>query len=100
MTATEIIEEIKRLPKPEQASVIQFAYRLDAERQLSGRELSDLAARMVATSDPAEAASLRPAIIHGFYGKQVHAKDPAPMKTAGCTTGGWMASLRRGGGGE
>ena len=43
MSAREIISEIQRLPLAEQAEVIQFAYRLDAERMLSGKELVALA---------------------------------------------------------
>ena len=68
MTATDIIEEIKRLPPEEQAGVIRFAYRLDAERQLSGRELSALAERMTNAQNPGEALMLREEIMRGFYG--------------------------------
>jgi hypothetical protein len=39
MTASQIIEEIGNLPPEEQAKVVQFAYRLDAERQRTGAEL-------------------------------------------------------------
>ena len=70
MTASEIIEEIKRLDLKEQLGVIRFAYQLDAERKLSGAELSGLAERMVETSDELEAARIREAIIHGFYGQR------------------------------
>ena len=73
MTATKIIEEIKSLPPKEQAEVIQFAYRLDAERQLTGKELSSLAKRMTEASDPAEAMLVREAIVRGFYGGEPHA---------------------------
>jgi hypothetical protein len=44
VTAQQIIDEIKRLTPKEQLGVIRFAYQLDAERQLSGEELSKLAA--------------------------------------------------------
>jgi hypothetical protein len=67
VTAAEIIEEIKRLDPKEQLGVIRFAYQLDAERKLSGSELSRLAARMTDTDDPAEAATIREAIVRGFY---------------------------------
>ena len=50
--------------------MIRFAYKLDAERQLSGKELSSLAARMTETEDAAEAATIREAIVRGFYGAQ------------------------------
>jgi hypothetical protein len=62
MTANEIIEEIKRLNPKEQSGVIRFAYQLDAERRLTGKELAELAERMVNTTDRAEEA-----IIRGFY---------------------------------
>ena len=45
MTADQIIQEIKSLPPDEQAEVIRFAYRMDAERKLTGKELSSLAER-------------------------------------------------------
>ena len=73
MTASEIIEEIKRLDLKEQLGVIRFAYQLDAERRLTGKELSGLAERMVNTSDPAEQAMVREEIIRGFYGQRSNA---------------------------
>jgi hypothetical protein len=73
VTATQIIEEIKRLDPNEQLGVIRFAYQLDAERKLTGKELSDLAERMVNTSDPAEKARVREEIIRGFYGRRQNA---------------------------
>ena len=73
MTATQIMREIETLPPEEQAKVVQFAYRLDSERKLSGGELSALAQRMVDSSDPAETALLRATITQGFYGMTPHA---------------------------
>ena len=73
MTAIQIIEEIKRLDPKEQLGVIRFAYQLDAERKLTGKELSDLAERMVNTTDPAEQARVREEIIRGFYGRRQNA---------------------------
>ena len=70
MTAEQIIEEIKRLDPKDQAGVIRFAYQLDAERKLTGNELSSLAVRMTETDDPAEAAIIREGIVRGFYGSQ------------------------------
>jgi len=70
VTAAQIIEEIRRLDPKEQLGVIRFAYQLDAERKLTGNELSSLAARMTETDDPAEAATIREAIVRGFYGQQ------------------------------
>ena len=71
MTAEQIIEEIKRLPSEEQASVIRAIYRFDAERKLSGAELSQLAARMANTTDEVEAARIRESISAGFYGRTI-----------------------------
>ena len=67
MTAHEIIEEIKRLHPKEQLGVIRFAYQLDADRRLTGKELSGLAERLVRATDPAEEAIIREAMIRGFY---------------------------------
>jgi hypothetical protein len=67
MTANEIIEEITRLDSKEQLVVIRFAYQLDAERRLTGKELSGLAERMVRATDPAEEAIIREAMVRGFY---------------------------------
>jgi len=64
----EIIREIEALPPVDQAQVIRFAYRLDAERKLSGPELSSLAARMVRADDPDQALVIRDEIVRGFYG--------------------------------
>jgi hypothetical protein len=47
---------------------VRFVYQLDAERKLSGPELSTLAARLVEAADPAEASRVRETIIRGFYG--------------------------------
>jgi hypothetical protein len=73
VTASQIIEEIKRLDPEEQVGVIRFAYQLDAERQLTGKELSALAERMVNTTDPVEQARVREEIIRGFYGERQNA---------------------------
>ena len=68
MTATAVIEEIKNLPRAEQSRVIQFAFELARERQLSGDKLSELAQRMADSHDPTEAQQLREEIHRGFYG--------------------------------
>jgi hypothetical protein len=73
MTATQVIHDIEALPPGEQAEVIRFACRLEAERQLAGGELTALAERLAGTSDPAEAARLRAEITRGFYGGKAHA---------------------------
>ena len=68
MTASEIIEEIRHLPREELSRVVDFAFELARERQLSGKELSALAQRMVDSSDPAEVERLKSEITRGFYG--------------------------------
>ena len=73
VTASQIIEEIKRLDPKEQVGVIRFAYQLDAERRLTGKELSALAERMLNTTDPAEQARVREEIVRGFYGERQNA---------------------------
>ncbi len=70
MTASQIIDEIKRLAPEEQAGVVRFVYQLDAERKLSGPELSALAERLVNAKDPIEASTVRESIVRGFYGVQ------------------------------
>jgi hypothetical protein len=67
MTASQIIAEIKRLNRKEQLGVIRFAYQLDAERRLTGKELAQLAERMVNATDPAEEALIREAMVRGFH---------------------------------
>jgi hypothetical protein len=69
MTATAVIEEIRHLPPGEQSRVLQFAFELARERQLSGKELAALAQRMVESEDPAEIKKLRVEIHRGFYGE-------------------------------
>jgi hypothetical protein len=73
MTASQIIHEIETLSPDEQVKVVQFAYRLDAERRLTGPELSGLAELRVASTDPSETALLREAITRGFFGGKPHA---------------------------
>ena len=68
MTASQIIAEIQSLTPEEQAGVVRFVYQLDAERKLSGPELSTLAERLVKADDPIEASRVRETIARGFYG--------------------------------
>jgi len=83
MTASEIIVEIKRLDRKEQLGVIRFAYQLDAERRLTGKELAQLAERMVNATDPAEAALIREAMVRGFSSATARrAGSPARNKRA------------------
>ena len=68
MTAAKVIEEIKLLSREEQSRVIDFAFELARNRQLSGRELAALAQRMVDSNDPTEVEKLRAELTRGFYG--------------------------------
>ncbi|MBM3884194.1 MAG: hypothetical protein FJ387_31560 [Verrucomicrobia bacterium] len=73
MTAVEIIEQIKRLPREERDQVIEFARHAAENRPLSPEELGALAQRMVDARDPAEADRLQEEIVRGFYGPESHA---------------------------
>jgi hypothetical protein len=73
VTAARIIEEIQRLPEAEQARVIEYIRKMDQTRLLSGRDLENLAKKMVESQDPDEVASLKKQITRGFYGGEPHA---------------------------
>ena len=68
MTAAKVIEEILHLPREEQSRVLEFVFELARKRQLSGKELTALAQRMVDSEDPAEVEGLKSEITRGFYG--------------------------------
>jgi hypothetical protein len=68
MTAAEVIDDIKQLPREEQSQVVQFAIELARSRQLPGEELGTIAQKMLDTKDPAEKARLRKDLSRGFYG--------------------------------
>jgi len=68
MTAAKVIEEILHLPREGQSRVLDFALELKRKRQLSGKELSTLAQRMVDSNDPTEVERLKLEIARGFYG--------------------------------
>jgi hypothetical protein len=70
MTAVEIIEEIRRLPRSEQSRVIEFARNSGVNRKLTPDELGALAKRMVEAKEPAEADRLQAEIVQGFYGDE------------------------------
>ena len=70
MTATQIIEEIKRLSSKQKAEVLSALLRSQKNRgMLSPTELVALADRIVAAKDPEEADRLEKEIIAGFYGR-------------------------------
>jgi hypothetical protein len=68
MTAAEVIEDIKQLPREEQSQVVQFAVELARSRQLSGEELGIIAQKMLDAKDPGEKKRLREELTRGFYG--------------------------------
>jgi hypothetical protein len=78
MTANEIIQEIKRLDSKEQLGVIRFVYQLNSKRRLTGKELAELAERMVNTTDRAEETIIREAMIRGFYSATAGRAGSAP----------------------
>ena len=70
MTASQIIEQIERLPSEEKAEVLAALLRSQTtKRQLPPDELVVLADQMVATKDPEEADRLEKEILAGFYGR-------------------------------
>jgi hypothetical protein len=70
VTASQIIEEIERLPSEEKTEALIALLRSQTtKRQLSPDELVILADRMVATKDPEEADRLEKQILAGFYGR-------------------------------
>ena len=68
MTADQIIEDIKLLPRDEQSRVVQFAVELARSRQLPAEDLVVIAEKLIQTNDPAEKKRLEEALTHGFYG--------------------------------
>jgi hypothetical protein len=69
MSASDVIKEIKHLPRAEQTRVLQFAFELARERQLPGKQLAGLAQRMADSNNAAEVKNLRDEIHRGFYGE-------------------------------
>lgn len=68
MTADQIIEDIKLLPRDEQSRVVQFAVELARSRQLPAEDLVVIAQKMLETNDPAEKKRLEDELTRGFYG--------------------------------
>jgi hypothetical protein len=52
----------------EQEKALRFAHNLDAERRLTGKELSAPGERMASATDPIEIIALRDDITRVFYG--------------------------------
>jgi hypothetical protein len=71
MTASQVIEEIKRLPPEEQRKVFEFTR--SESRRLTPEELGRLADEMANTQDPKRASELKEEIVRGFYGSEPHA---------------------------
>ncbi len=68
MTANQVIEDIKLLPREEQSRVVQFAIELARSRQLMAEDLVLIAQKMLETKDPAEKKRLEDELTRGFYG--------------------------------
>jgi hypothetical protein len=68
MTADQIIEDIKSLPRDQQSRVVQFAVELARSRQLSAEDLVVIAQKMLEANDPAEKKRLEDELTRGFYG--------------------------------
>jgi len=69
VTASQIIEEIERLPSREKAEVLSALLRSQTrKRKLSPQELVALADQVVGTNDPEQANRLEKEILAGFYG--------------------------------
>ena len=83
MTASQIIDEIKRLAPEKQAGIVRLVYELDAERKLNSPELSILTERLVNANDPIEASRVRESIVRGFYGARKDAGDSPAESAAG-----------------
>jgi hypothetical protein len=73
MTAVEIIDEIKRLPRAEQNRVIDFVRKAGEARPLTPDELGELAKETVEAKDSVEADRLQAEIARGFYGGRADA---------------------------
>ena len=73
MTALEVIEEIKALPKDEQTEVFELPRHATEGSRLSPEELGPLARRMAETKDHADADRLQEGIVRGFCGVGSHA---------------------------
>ena len=70
MTASQVIEQIEKLPNDERAKVIDFARSAPKKRMLSPEELGTLCERMQNATDPVEAERLRQELVTGFYGEE------------------------------
>lgn len=73
MTAVEIIEQIKHLPRAEQNQVIDFVRKSRESRALTPEELGELAKQMAEAKDPVQADKLQAEIVRGFYGRPTDA---------------------------
>ncbi len=71
--------------------MIRFAYQLDAERKLSGAELSSLAARMTETDDAVEAAR----IPEGDSSRLLRGEKIECLKSGGKSSAGFVGSMER-----
>ncbi|HYE31487.1 MAG TPA: hypothetical protein VEH27_08670 [Methylomirabilota bacterium] len=68
MSADQIIEDIKHLPREEQSRVVQFAVELARTRQATPERLAQIATEMLATTDASEKKRLEAELTSGFFG--------------------------------
>ena len=80
MTASEVIEEIKRLSPEEQRKVFEFTQK--ESRKLTPEELGRLAEEMANTRDRKRAEELKEEIVRGFYGSTFIRFEPAAPGTS------------------
>ena len=70
MTASEVIQEIEKLPQEERAKVVEFARNAPKRKALTPNELVRLGEQMLATDNKEEAERLRQKLVSGFYGEE------------------------------
>jgi hypothetical protein len=68
MTANQVIEKIKVLPRDEQSRVVQFAVELARKRQLPAEDLVAITQKMLDNNDPAEKKRFEDELTRSFYG--------------------------------
>ena len=68
MTADQMIEDIKLLPRDEQSRVVQFAVERARSRQFPAEDLVVVAQKMLETNNPAEKKRVEDELTRGFYG--------------------------------
>lgn len=68
MTPATILDGIKQLSPGEQSEKIRFTSELARKRQLTAKQLGELADRLAESDDPEEIVRLKTVMTRGFYG--------------------------------